>query len=62
VLGEREGAYRVLVSKPEGNRSRGRPRGRWKNNIGLDCQHTIIGKKVRIGTIWLSVGKNGELL
>jgi hypothetical protein len=59
----REGAYRALVSKTEGNRSPGRPRGRWKNNIVIDFQHKMMGgEKVRIGTIWLRVGKNGELL
>ena len=26
-------AYRVLVGKPEGKRSLGRPRRRWKDNI-----------------------------
>jgi len=44
----REGAYRVLVSKTEGNRSPGRPRGRWKNNIEMDFQHTmIVGGRIR---------------
>jgi hypothetical protein len=27
-MGERRGAYRILVGKPEGKRSLGRPRGR----------------------------------
>ena len=30
-MGERRGAYRILVGKPEGNRPRGRPRGRWED-------------------------------
>ena len=29
-------AYRVLVGKPEGNRSLGRPIRRWENNIKMD--------------------------
>lgn len=41
--GDREGPYRALVSKPEGNRAPGSPRGRWKNNIGIDFQHTMMG-------------------
>jgi len=32
-MGERRGAYRVLVGKPEGKRPFGRPRHRGKNNI-----------------------------
>jgi hypothetical protein len=32
-MGERRGAYRALVGKPEGRRPLGRPRRRWKDNI-----------------------------
>jgi hypothetical protein len=32
-MGERRGVYRVLVGKPEGKRSHGRPRLRWEDNI-----------------------------
>jgi len=32
-MGERIGAYRVVVGKPEGRRPLGRPRHRWENNI-----------------------------
>jgi hypothetical protein len=35
---ESRGAYRVLVGKPEGKRSLGRTRGRWKDNSKLDLQ------------------------
>jgi hypothetical protein len=35
-MGERIGAYRVLVGKPEGRRPLGRPRRRWEDNIKLD--------------------------
>ena len=31
-----EGAYRVLVGKPEGKRLLGRPRRRWMDNIRMD--------------------------
>jgi len=37
-MGEGRGVYRVLVAKPEGKRSLGRPRCRWKDNIKLDLQ------------------------
>ena len=33
-----EGAYRVLVGKPEGKRPLRRPRRRWVDNIRLDLQ------------------------
>jgi hypothetical protein len=32
-MGERKGAYRVLVGKPEGKRQLGRPMCTWKDNI-----------------------------
>ena len=32
------GVYRVLVGKPEGKRSLGRPRRRWEDNIKMDLQ------------------------
>jgi hypothetical protein len=34
-MGERRGAYRVLVGKPEGRRLLGRTRRRWENNIKM---------------------------
>jgi len=37
-MGEKRGAYRVLVGKPEGNRSLGRPRHKWEDNIKMDPQ------------------------
>ena len=30
--------YRVLVGKPEGKRSLGRPRRRWEDNIRMDLR------------------------
>jgi len=35
---DRRGVYRVLVSKPEGNRQLGRPRLRWEDNIKMGLQ------------------------
>jgi hypothetical protein len=37
-LGERRGAYRVLVGKREGKLPPGRPRRRWEDNIKMDLQ------------------------
>ena len=36
--GDRRGAYRVLVVRPEGKRLLGRPRLRWEDNIKIDLQ------------------------
>jgi hypothetical protein len=36
--GKGRGVHRVLVGKPEGNRSLGRPRRRWEDNIKMDVQ------------------------
>jgi hypothetical protein len=32
------GIYRVLVEKPEGKRTFGKPRRRWEDNIKMDLQ------------------------
>jgi len=37
-MGDRRGAYGVLVGKPEGKRLIGRPRRRLENNIKMDLQ------------------------
>jgi len=37
-MGEERGVYRVLLGKPEGRRSQGRPRRRWVYNIRMDLQ------------------------
>jgi hypothetical protein len=37
-MGEERGVQRVLVGKPEGNSSLGRPRRRWEDNIKMDLQ------------------------
>ena len=42
-MGEERGAYRVLVGKPEGKRSLGRPRCRWVDNIRMDLQEVGCG-------------------
>ena len=42
-LGEKRGAYRVLVGKPEGKRPLGRPRHRWEDNIKVDLQEVECG-------------------
>jgi hypothetical protein len=46
-MGENRNAYRLLVGKPEGKRSLGRPRIRWEDNIKMD-----LGKTGRCGMNW----------
>jgi hypothetical protein len=38
TYGERRGVNKVLVGKPEGKRSLGRPRHRWADNVKMDFQ------------------------
>jgi hypothetical protein len=59
-MGERRGAYRALVGKPEGGRPLGRPRLRWENNIKMDLRE--VGWGAWTGSIWLRIGTGGELL
>jgi hypothetical protein len=53
-MGERRGAYRALVGKPEGRRPLGRPRRRWKDNIKMDLREVGWG-------VWLRIGTNDRL-
>jgi hypothetical protein len=42
-MGERRGAYRALVGKPEGRRPLGRSRRRWEDNIKMDLREVGLG-------------------
>jgi hypothetical protein len=42
-MGERRGAYRALVGKPEGRRPHGRPRRGWEDNIKMDLREVGCG-------------------
>jgi hypothetical protein len=59
-VGEERNVYRVLVGKPEGKRTLGRPRRRWKDGIGIDFRG--IGLGVWIGFDWLRIGTDSRLL
>jgi len=52
---ERISAYRVWVRRPEGNRSLGRPRHRWKDNIKMDLQEVGCG-----GMDWIELAENRD--
>ena len=56
-IGERRGAYSVLVVKPEGKRPLGRPRLRWKDYIKMDLQK--VGWAAWTELIWLRRGTGG---
>ena len=47
--------HRVLVGKPEGKRSLGRPRHRWEDNIKLDLQEVGGGRGD-----WMELAQNRE--
>jgi hypothetical protein len=59
-MGEKRGAYRILVGRPEGMRSLGRPRRRWEDTIKMDLQE--IGWVAWTGFSWLRIGAGGGLL
>ena len=42
-IGEEKGLYSILLGKPEGRRSVGRPRRRWVDNIRMDFQELGCG-------------------
>ena len=56
-VGERIGVYRVLVVKPEGKISLGRPRCRWEDNITMYLQEVGCG-----GMDWIKLAQDRERL
>ena len=48
-MGQERGANRVLVEKPEGRRSMGRPRRTWVDNTRMDLQEVGCGYMGWIG-------------
>ena len=48
-MGEERVLYRVLVGKPEGKRTLGRPRRRWVDHIRIDLQEVGCGYMDWIG-------------
>jgi hypothetical protein len=59
-LGERRGACRVLVEKPEGRRPLGRPKRRWENNIKIRFRELVW--EHGSGLIWLKISTGGGFL
>jgi hypothetical protein len=56
-MGEKRGAYRILVGRPEGRRPLGR---RNEDNIKMDLQD--VGWGAWTGLSWLRIGTGGWLL
>jgi len=56
-MGDRRGAYRVLMGRPEGKRPLGRPRIRWEDNIKMDFQKVGWG-----GMDWIDVAQDRDRL
>jgi hypothetical protein len=54
-MGERRGAYRTLVGKPEGRRPLGRPRRRWEDNIKIDLREVGWG-----GIDWINLAQDRD--
>jgi hypothetical protein len=52
-MGERRGAYRALVGKPEGRRPLGRSRRRWEDNIKMDLRQVGWG-----GVDWIDLAQD----
>jgi hypothetical protein len=54
-MGERRGAYRALVWKPEGRRPLGRPRRRQEDNIKMDLREVGWG-----GMDWINLAQDRD--
>jgi hypothetical protein len=52
---EYRGVHKVLVGKPEGKRSLGRPRRRWEDNIKMDLQEVGGG-----GGDWMELAQDRD--
>jgi hypothetical protein len=59
-MGEKRGAYRVLVRKPEGKEPLGRPRVQWEYNITMDLEEVEWGAWT--GLFWLRIETGGGRL
>ena len=54
-MGERRGAYRVLVGKSEGKMPLGRPRRRWEDNIKMGLKEVGCG-----GMDWIEMTQDRD--
>jgi hypothetical protein len=54
-MGEERKVYKVLVVKPEGKRSLGRPRRRWEDGIRMDLREIGLG-----GVDWILLAQDRD--
>jgi hypothetical protein len=54
-MGEEIKVYKVLVGKPEGKRSPGRPRSRWEDGIRMDLREIGLG-----GVDWIRLTQDRD--
>ena len=54
-MGDRRGLFKVLVGKPEGKKTFGRPRYRWEDNIKMDLQE--VGCR---GIDWIALAQDRD--
>jgi len=59
-MGKRRGTYRILVGRPEGRRTLGRPRHRWWDDIKMYLPRSGVGALT--GLIWLMIGTGRRFL
>ena len=60
-MGDRSGAYKVLVGIPEEKRPPGRPRRRWEENMKMDLLQECDGA-TWTGFTWIRIETYGGLL
>jgi hypothetical protein len=54
-MGKKLNAYRILVGKPEGKRTLGRPRRTWEDNIRMDLREIGWG-----GMDWIDLAQDRD--
>jgi hypothetical protein len=59
-MGEMKNIHKILIGKPEGKKSLGRPRRRWEGTE--ECILRKEEAKVWTGFFWLSIGINNGAL
>jgi hypothetical protein len=53
-MGEKRGAYRILVGRPEGRRQLGKHRRKWEDNIKMDLH------EVGWGMDWIELAQDRD--
>ena len=61
-MGDRIGAYRVLVGRTEGKRPLEKPRRTWGIILKWIFRKWNVGKGLWKGSIWLRIGTGGGLV